>query len=30
MDADKKKTTGTVMILKEAGEWRVGKESWSS
>ncbi len=30
MDADKKKNTGKVTILKEAGEWKLGKESWSS
>jgi hypothetical protein len=30
VDADKKKSTGTVTVIKEAGEWKVGKESWSS
>jgi hypothetical protein len=27
---DKKKTTGTIEIVKEGGAWKVGKESWSS
>jgi hypothetical protein len=30
VDADKKKNTGKVTIMKEGGEWKVGKESWSS
>jgi hypothetical protein len=30
IDADKKKSTGKVSIVKEGGEWKVGKESWSS
>jgi len=30
MDTDKKKNTGKVTVVKEAGEWKVGKESWSS
>lgn len=29
VDSDKKKGTGTVVITKENGEWKVGKESWS-
>jgi hypothetical protein len=27
---DKKKTTGTIDIIKEGGSWKLGKESWSS
>jgi hypothetical protein len=27
---DKKKTTGTIEIVKEGGSWKVGKENWSS
>jgi hypothetical protein len=30
MDADKHKSTGKVTIVKESGEWKVGKESWST
>ena len=30
VDADKKVTTGTVMILKEGGAWKVGAEDWKS
>ena len=30
MDADKKKTSGKVIIMKEGGDWKLGKESWSS
>ena len=30
LDPDKKKTTGTVQIVKEGTAWKVGKESWSS
>jgi hypothetical protein len=27
---DNAKTTGTIDIIKEAGAWKIGKESWSS
>jgi hypothetical protein len=30
MDVDKKKNSGKVTIMKEGGEWKLGKESWSS
>jgi hypothetical protein len=30
LDPDKKKTTGTVQVVKEDGEWKLGTESWSS
>jgi hypothetical protein len=29
-DSDKKKSTGTVQILKENGAWKLGQESWTS
>lgn len=29
VDSDKKKGTGTIQILREKGEWKLGKESWS-
>lgn len=28
IDSDKKKGSGTVDIVKEDGEWKVGKENW--
>lgn len=30
IDSDKKKATGTVDIVKEQGEWKIGQESWKS
>jgi hypothetical protein len=30
IDADRKKQTGTVKIVKEISGWKVGDESWSS
>ena len=30
IDADKKKSTGKVTVVKEAGDWKIGKESWST
>jgi hypothetical protein len=30
LDSDKKKTGGTVELVKEQGEWKVGKENWRS
>jgi hypothetical protein len=30
IDADKKKNTGKVTIVKEGADWKVGKESWSN
>jgi hypothetical protein len=30
LDPDKKKTTGTVQVVNEGGEWKLGTESWSS
>jgi hypothetical protein len=30
IDTDKKKNSGKVTIVKEDGEWKLGKESWSS
>jgi hypothetical protein len=30
VDSDKNKSMGTVEIVKEKGEWKVGKESWKS
>jgi hypothetical protein len=30
IDEDKKKNSGKVSIVKEGGEWKLGKESWSS
>jgi hypothetical protein len=27
---DNAKTTGTIDVIKEAGAWKIGKESWSS
>jgi hypothetical protein len=30
LDPDKKKTVGTVQIVKEGDEWKLGTESWSS
>jgi hypothetical protein len=30
LDTDKKKTTGTVDVVKEDGAWKIGSESWSS
>jgi hypothetical protein len=30
LDPDKKKTTGTVQVVKEGDEWKLGTESWSS
>jgi hypothetical protein len=30
VDADKKKATGTVDVIKEGGEWKIGQESWKS
>ncbi len=30
VDSDKKKTTGTIEVVKENGAWKIGKESWSS
>jgi hypothetical protein len=30
VDADKKKVNGSVDVVKEEGEWKIGKESWRS
>jgi hypothetical protein len=30
IDTDKKKATGTVDIVKEKGEWKIGQEKWQS
>jgi hypothetical protein len=30
LDPDKKKTTGTVQVVKEGDEWKLGTENWSS
>jgi hypothetical protein len=30
VDMDKHKSTGKVSIVKEAGDWKIGKESWST
>lgn len=30
LDPDKKKTVGTIDIVREGGAWKLGKESWSS
>jgi hypothetical protein len=30
IDADKKKVNGSVDLVKEQGEWKIGKESWRS
>jgi len=30
LDPDKKKTTGTVKVIKEGGAWKLDGESWSS
>jgi Domain of unknown function (DUF4878) len=30
LDADKKKATGTVEVIKEGGAWKLGGESWKS
>jgi hypothetical protein len=30
LDSDKKKTTGSIDIVKEGGAWKLGKENWSS
>jgi hypothetical protein len=30
LDPDKKKTTGTVQVVKEGDEWKLGTESWSA
>ncbi len=30
VDPDKHKSTGKVTIVKESGEWKIGKESWST
>ncbi len=30
LDSDKKKTTGTVKVIKEGGAWKLDGESWSS
>jgi hypothetical protein len=30
LDSDKKKTTGTVKVIKEGGAWKLDSESWSS
>jgi Domain of unknown function (DUF4878) len=30
LDPDKKKTTGTVKLVKEGGAWKLDGESWSS
>jgi Domain of unknown function (DUF4878) len=30
VDPDKKKTTGTVKIIKEGGAWKLDEESWKS
>jgi hypothetical protein len=30
LDPDKKKTSGTIHIVREGGAWKLGNESWSS
>lgn len=30
IDGDKKKSTGTIEVVKEDGGWKLGKESWST
>jgi hypothetical protein len=30
LDPDRKKTVGTINIVREGGAWKLGKESWSS
>ena len=30
LDPDKKKTTGTIKVIKEGGAWKLDGESWSS
>lgn len=30
VDGDKKKVNGSVDLVKEQGEWKIGKESWRS
>jgi Domain of unknown function (DUF4878) len=30
LDPDKKKTTGTIKLIKEGGSWKLDGESWSS
>jgi hypothetical protein len=30
VDSDKKKTTGTIKVIKEGGAWKIDGESWSS
>ena len=30
VDSDKKKSTGTIDVVREDGAWKLGKESWST
>jgi hypothetical protein len=30
LDPEKKKTTGTIEVLREGGVWKLGSENWSS
>lgn len=30
IDGDKKKSTGTIDVIREDGAWKLGKESWST
>jgi hypothetical protein len=30
LDPDKKKTTGTIEVVRESSAWKIGNESWSS
>ena len=30
IDGDKKKSTGTIEVVRENGGWKLGKESWST
>ena len=30
VDSDKKKSTGTVTLIKEANAWKIQKESWTT
>jgi hypothetical protein len=30
IDSDKKKSTGTVTLIKEGGAWKIQKESWTT
>ena len=30
IDGDKKKSTGTIDVVREGGAWKLGKESWST